>query len=55
MIGYHSIPVIVDAAMKGINDFDKELALQAMKKSATWDHYGLPAYMKQGFPENGEG
>ena len=54
MIGYHSIPVIVDAAMKGIDNFDKELALEAMKKSATWNHYGLPVYIKQGFLEAGD-
>lgn len=48
MIGYHSIPVIVDAYMKGIRDFDTKLALEAMKKSATWNHLGLPAYMRNG-------
>ena len=51
MIGYHSVPVIVDAAMKGINKFDKTLALEAMEKSATWNHYGLPALMRQGYLE----
>jgi len=30
MIGYHSVPVIVDAYFKGIKDFDLELALEAM-------------------------
>ncbi|MBS1738394.1 MAG: GH92 family glycosyl hydrolase [Bacteroidetes bacterium] len=52
MIGYHSIPVIVDAYMKGIRGFDTEKALEAMKKSATWNHYGLPAYIRQGFIES---
>lgn len=47
MIGYHSIPVIWDAYSKGINDFDTTLALEAMKKSATWNHFGLPAYMEK--------
>ena len=51
MIGYHSIPVIVDAYTKGIKDFDTTLALEAMKKSATWDHLGLPAYIKNGVIE----
>ncbi len=51
MIGYHSVPVIVDAYAKGINDFDTTLALEAMKKSATWDHLGLPAYIKNGLIE----
>ncbi|MCW3086136.1 MAG: putative hybrid glycoside hydrolase, group 92(-20) family protein precursor [Bacteroidetes bacterium] len=48
MIGYHSVSVIADAAVKGIHDFDLNLALEAMKKSATWDHLGLPAYMDHG-------
>ncbi len=49
MIGYHSVSVIADAAAKGITDFDMNLALEAMKKSATWNHLGLPAYMDHGF------
>ncbi len=51
MIGYHSVPVIVDAYMKGIDQFDTELAFAAMKKSATWNHLGLPALMDHGFLE----
>lgn len=49
MIGYHSVSVIADAAVKGIGNFDKKLALEAMKKSATWDHLGLPEYMANGY------
>jgi len=51
MIGYHSVPVIVDAYMKGLDQFDTKLALEAMKKSATWDHLGLPALMDHGILE----
>jgi predicted alpha-1,2-mannosidase len=51
MIGYHSVPVIVDAYMKGIKNFDTKLALEAMKKSATWSHLGLPALMDHGLLE----
>ncbi len=51
MIGYHSVPVIVDAYMKGIKNFDTQLALEAMKKSATWNHLGLPAFMNHGLLE----
>ena len=51
MIGYHSVPVIVDAYMKGINQFDTKLALEAMKKSSTWNHLGLPALMDHGLLE----
>jgi predicted alpha-1,2-mannosidase len=35
MIGYHSVPVIYDAYMRGIRDFDHELALKAMINSAS--------------------
>ncbi|HCT29453.1 MAG TPA: hypothetical protein DIW31_01675 [Bacteroidales bacterium] len=49
MIGYHSIPIIVDAYIKGIKDFDTTLALQAMQHSAELDHFGLKAYKKYGY------
>lgn len=48
MIGYHSVPVIADAYLKGINGFDTTLALKAMLQSANWNHYGLPAYNRNG-------
>ncbi len=51
MIGYHSVPVIVDAFMKGINNFDTKLAFEAMKKSANWNHFGLPALLNHGYLE----
>ncbi|CAN5527306.1 GH92 family glycosyl hydrolase [soil metagenome] len=47
MIGYHSVSVITDAWMKGIKNFDADVALDAMKKSANWNHLGLPAYTAQ--------
>ena len=31
MIGHHSLPIILDAYVKGIRDFDAELAFKAMK------------------------
>ena len=49
MIGYHSVPVIVDAYFKGINDFDKNLALEAMAASATEDRLGKPEFAKYGY------
>ncbi|MCD6111977.1 MAG: GH92 family glycosyl hydrolase, partial [Bacteroidales bacterium] len=49
MIGYHSIPVICDAYVKGIRNFDVEEAYQAMKHSAMQDHLGLKAYKKYGY------
>jgi predicted alpha-1,2-mannosidase len=49
MIGYHSIPVIVDAWMKGIRGFDAEKAFEAMKHSAELDHFGLKSYKEHGY------
>jgi predicted alpha-1,2-mannosidase len=49
MIGYHSIPVITDAYMKGIRDYDSDLALEAMIHSAMQDKLGLDAYKNQGY------
>lgn len=51
MIGYHSVSVITDAYMKGLKNFDAALALQAMQKSSTWNHLGLPALMNNGVIE----
>lgn len=48
MIGYHSVPVMADAILKGIGDFDKQLALEAMQHSANLDHFGLDAYREKG-------
>jgi len=49
MIGYHAIPVIIDAYIKGLKDFDTDLALEAMIYSANQNHLGLEAYKKKGF------
>ncbi len=50
MIGYHSVPVIADAAIKGIRDFNLGKALTAMKKSAeSKKRFGLGAYMDHGY------
>ncbi|TAK58354.1 MAG: glycoside hydrolase family 92 protein [Bacteroidetes bacterium] len=49
MIGYHSIPVIVDAYMRRIRGFDAEKALTAMLASANADRYGLKYYKTHGY------
>ena len=49
MIGYHAVPVIADAFLKGIKNYDTEKALQAMKHSAIQDKLGLESYKKFGF------
>ena len=49
MIGYHAVPVIADAYMKGIRDYDVEKAFEAMKHSATRDKLGLDYYKELGY------
>lgn len=49
MIGYHSVPVIADAMLKGIEGFDYKLALEAMKHSSNLDHFGLKSYREFGY------
>jgi len=49
MIGYHSVPVIVDAWIKGIRRFDPARALEAMKHSADQEHLGLKYYKQYGY------
>jgi predicted alpha-1,2-mannosidase len=49
MIGYHAVPVIVDASIKGIGGFDRERAFAAMKHSAELRHHGLGAYIERGY------
>jgi hypothetical protein len=49
MIGYHGVPVIVDAYMKGIRGFDAEAAYTAMRSSAMADRFGLKAYREHGY------
>jgi predicted alpha-1,2-mannosidase len=49
MIGYHCVPVIVEAYMKGIRNFDTDKALAAMKKSAMQDRNGLSDYKQFGY------
>ena len=50
MIGYHAVPVIVDAYLKGVGDFDPELALEACVASANRDDYhGIGEYKSMGY------
>lgn len=49
MIGYHSLPVIADAYVKGLRDYDVEKALTAMKKLADGNRTGKKEYLKLGF------
>lgn len=49
MIGYHAVPVIADAYLKGIKNYDVKKAFEAMKHSATRDKLGLKSYKAFGF------
>ncbi|WP_218841820.1 GH92 family glycosyl hydrolase [Winogradskyella ursingii] len=49
MIGYHAVPVVADAYLKGIRNYDIDKAFEAMKHSATRDKFGLEAYKEYGF------
>ena len=50
MIGYHAVPVIVDAYLKGITDVDPEKALEACIATANIDNYrGIGMYKKLGY------
>jgi predicted alpha-1,2-mannosidase len=49
MTGYHSIPIIADAILKGVKGFDYQEAYTAMKKSAMQQQRGTPEYIKYGY------
>ncbi|MDD3740555.1 MAG: GH92 family glycosyl hydrolase, partial [Bacteroidales bacterium] len=49
MIGYHSVPVITDAYLKGISDFNTDYALEAMISAATKDELGKSEFASFGF------
>jgi len=49
MIGYHAIPVITDAYMKGIPGIDIQKLYPAMKKSAMQDDFGIKYLKEYGF------
>lgn len=50
MIGYHAVPVIADAYMKGIRGYDAGEALQAMVASANYGPYdGIAQYRELGY------
>ena len=49
MVANHSIPVIAEAILKGIGDFDKNLAFEAMKATSMYDRDGMGLYNSLGF------
>lgn len=54
MIGYHSVPVIADAYVKGIRDWDVNAATNAMVAGAEADRFGLESYRTYGFIRAGD-
>jgi predicted alpha-1,2-mannosidase len=49
MVGNHSIPVIAEALLKGIGNFDHQLAFEAMKVTSMHDRDGMGLYDKLGY------
>lgn len=50
MIGYHAVPVIADAYVKGITGYNADEALAAVEASSTYALYdGIGDYMKYGY------
>lgn len=49
MTGYHAIPIIADAILKGIGGFDYEKAFTAMKASAMQNIRGTDHYRRLGY------
>lgn len=49
MIGYHAVPPIVDAYFKGIDNFDKKIALKAMIDASNEDRLGKKEFRNLGY------
>ena len=49
MIGYHAVPVIFDAYMKGMRDYPAKEMLEAMIATANLKRLGRPEYAQYGF------
>jgi predicted alpha-1,2-mannosidase len=49
MVGNHSIPVIAEAILKDIGDFDRQLAFEAMKTTSLFNRDGMGLYDSLGF------
>ena len=54
MIGYHAVPVIADAYIKGISDYDTEYALESMVHSSMQDRLGIDDYRTFGYIPSGK-
>jgi predicted alpha-1,2-mannosidase len=54
MIGYHSVSVVADAAVKGLRGFDFNKALNAMITTAGLNEFGKREFMLNGFISAGD-
>jgi len=53
MTGYHAVPVVVDAYLKGFRGYDVDLAYEAIKASAAQDIRGMNFYREYGYIPHG--
>lgn len=49
MMGYHSVPVLIDAYLKGLTNIDGERLLQAAIESANQQEFGIGSYQQLGY------
>jgi len=49
MVGNHAIPPVAEAILKGIGDFDHEMAFEAMKVTSMFDRDGIGFHDKIGY------
>lgn len=49
MLGYHAVPVLADAILKGVPGMDPEAAFEAMKVSAIQDDFQVDVYKEKGY------
>ncbi len=49
MVGYHAVPLVVDAWLKGYKGFDADLAYKAIKASSMRDDLGLNYVKERGY------
>ena len=49
MVGYHAVPVVADAYLKGFDGFDPEEAFAAMKNTAMNDRAGVKYIKEKGY------
>jgi len=54
MIGYHSVSVIADAFMKGLKEYDKDEALEAMVYTSRLDEFAKKSFAEKGYISSDE-